>query len=148
MRPCSALAALCTLLSAAASAQGSSADDSLLWGTYRPGLYFGLRPRLPSTLMTGLIWFGTGDYQSYQSAPPSTRGRVCPPHFHDELNFRASAEPRHECDQRDGLTYSYTEHDGRSAAKQVLNDKENNVRLTIRWIKVAGGDEGAPLLVA
>ncbi|GAA5999150.1 mannosyl-oligosaccharide glucosidase [Rhodotorula paludigena] len=117
MRPCSALAALCTLLSAAAFAQGSPAEDSLLWGTYRPGLYFGLRPRLPSTLMTGLIWFGTGDYQSYQ-------------------------KPRHECDQRDGLTYSYTEHDGRSAAKQVLNDKVNNVRLTIRWIKVAGGDEG------
>ncbi|KPV71697.1 glycoside hydrolase family 63 protein, partial [Rhodotorula graminis WP1] len=94
-----------------------SANSSLLWGTYRPGLYFGLRPRLPSTLMTGLMWFGVGDYQSY-------------------------SKPRHECDQRDGLTYSFAEHDGRSAAKQVLNDKENNVRLTVRWIKVAGGAEG------
>ncbi|BGP41883.1 Processing alpha glucosidase I [Rhodotorula kratochvilovae] len=95
----------------------SSANSSLLWGTYRPGLYFGLRPRLPSTLLTGLLWFGTQDFQSY-------------------------TKPRHACDQRDGLTYSFTEHDGRSAAKEVLSDKENNVRLTVRWVKVPGGDEG------
>ena len=29
-------------------------------------LYFGLRPRLPQSLMTGLVWFGTQDYQSFQ----------------------------------------------------------------------------------
>lgn len=42
--------------------------DDLLWGAYRPGLYFGLRPRLPQSLMTGLIWFGTQNYQSLTSA--------------------------------------------------------------------------------
>lgn len=121
-----------------------SANSSLLWGTYRPGLYFGLRPRLPSTLLTGLLWFGAGDFQSYTSCVPcflpflSLRPHLAltgtrPPH----------AEPRHECDQRDGLTYSFTEHDGRSAAKEVLSDKDNNVRLTVRWIKVSGGAEGA-----
>ncbi len=45
-------------------------SSSLLWGTYRPNLYFGLRPRLPQSLMTGLVWFGTQDYQSFTSAPP------------------------------------------------------------------------------
>ena len=39
-------------------------SDSLLWGTWRPNLYFGLRPRLQQSLMTGLIWFGTQDYQA------------------------------------------------------------------------------------
>jgi mannosyl-oligosaccharide glucosidase len=38
--------------------------QALLWGPYRPNLYFGLRPRLPQSLMTGLIWFGTQNYQS------------------------------------------------------------------------------------
>ncbi|KAF9994894.1 Processing alpha glucosidase I, partial [Entomortierella chlamydospora] len=37
-------------------------NQSLLWGSYRPNLYFGTRPRLPDTVMTGLMWFGTQDY--------------------------------------------------------------------------------------
>jgi len=44
------------------------ADQSLLWGPYRPNLYFGIRPRLPQSLMTGLMWFSTLNYQSVQSA--------------------------------------------------------------------------------
>lgn len=46
-----------------------NATEELLWGTYRPGLYFGVRPRLPQSLLTGLIWFGTQDYQSFGSTP-------------------------------------------------------------------------------
>lgn len=42
-------------------------SDNLLWGAYRPGLYFGLRPQLPQSLMTGLLWFGVHDYQSFLS---------------------------------------------------------------------------------
>jgi len=29
---------------------------SLFWGTYRPGLYFGLKTRSPADLVTGLMW--------------------------------------------------------------------------------------------
>lgn len=43
-------------------------DKSLLWGPYRPNLYFGMRPRIPQSLMTGLLWFGTHDYQSIARA--------------------------------------------------------------------------------
>jgi hypothetical protein len=42
-------------------------SSSLVWGAYRPNLYFGLRPRIPQSLMTGLVWFGTQDYQSFTS---------------------------------------------------------------------------------
>ena len=49
-------------------AQGDNVTDSLLWGTFRPNLYFGLRPQLPQSLMTGLVWYGTQDYQSFSSA--------------------------------------------------------------------------------
>lgn len=58
------------LLTLAPSVTPSSFNDSnsLLWGAYRPNLYFGLRPRLPQSLMTGLVWFGTQDYESFISA--------------------------------------------------------------------------------
>jgi mannosyl-oligosaccharide glucosidase len=33
-----------------------AANTSLLWGPYRPNLYFGVRPRLPKSFMGGLMW--------------------------------------------------------------------------------------------
>lgn len=51
-------------------------NQSLLWGPYRPNLYFGVRPRLPHSLMTGLMWSnidtfnGPKDSQSPLSDPP------------------------------------------------------------------------------
>ena len=45
----------------------SQTTNETLWGAYRPNLYFGLRPRFPKSLMTGLMWFGTQDYQSASS---------------------------------------------------------------------------------
>ncbi|EPQ58475.1 glycoside hydrolase [Gloeophyllum trabeum ATCC 11539] len=98
--------------------QPSNESESLLWGAYRPGLYFGLRPRLPQSLMTGLIWFGTQDFMSV-------------------------SRPRHACDQGDGLEgYTWTEYDPRKGGVQVLNDKPNNVRVTTELIKVPGGHNG------
>jgi mannosyl-oligosaccharide glucosidase len=52
------------------SLNSSSPSGSLVWGAYRPNLYFGLRPRIPQSLMTGLIWFGTQDYRSFASKSP------------------------------------------------------------------------------
>lgn len=43
----------------------AASNDSLLWGTYRPNLYFGTRPRLPESLLTGLIWFGIENASSF-----------------------------------------------------------------------------------
>ncbi|KAK7023769.1 mannosyl-oligosaccharide glucosidase [Favolaschia claudopus] len=93
-------------------------NDTLLWGPYRPNLYFGLRPRIPQSLMTGLMWFGTHDYQSI-------------------------ARTRHACDQGDGITsYTWTEYDPREGGVQVIQDGPNNVKITTEFLKVAGGDNG------
>lgn len=46
-------------------------NQSLLWGPYRPNLYFGTRPRIPKSLMTGLMWARVDDYQSVQHSEPS-----------------------------------------------------------------------------
>ncbi|KAF9566233.1 glycoside hydrolase [Agrocybe pediades] len=98
--------------------QSTNANDTLLWGAYRPNLYFGLRPRIPQSLMTGLLWFGTQNYQ-------------------------AIGKTRHACDQGDALdSYTWTEYDTREGGVQVIKDSFNNVKITTEFLKVAGGDHG------
>lgn len=63
------------------------------------------------------MWFGAHDFQSYQKT-------------------------RHECNQADELVYNFKEHDGRSAAVQVIQDKLNNVELTTSLLKVPGDEHG------
>ncbi len=46
-------------------------NQSLLWGPYRPNLYFGVRPRLPQALMTGLMWGKVDSYTEVQNSEPS-----------------------------------------------------------------------------
>ncbi|MAD83193.1 MAG: hypothetical protein CL912_09515 [Deltaproteobacteria bacterium] len=43
-------------------------NDSLLWGPYRPNLYFGVRPRIPKSLMGGLMWSRVDNYQDVQNS--------------------------------------------------------------------------------
>ncbi len=50
-------------------------NQSLLWGPYRPNLYFGVRPRIPQSLMAGLLWGKIENYQDFQQSmflPPTT----------------------------------------------------------------------------
>ena len=52
------------------NAISTSTNSSLLWGPYRPNLYFGVRPRLPNSLLTGLLWANVNDYKAFQGSPP------------------------------------------------------------------------------
>jgi hypothetical protein len=45
-----------------------TSNNSLLWGPYRPGRYFGVRPRLPDSLIAGLMWAKVNDYQDFQQS--------------------------------------------------------------------------------
>ncbi|TFK26380.1 glucosidase I [Coprinopsis marcescibilis] len=105
------------LLSLLPLAYGGQAEDTLLWGAYRPNLYFGLRPRLPESLMTGLMWFGTQDYQSI-------------------------GKSRHSCEQNELDSYTWTEYDPREGGVQVLKDGLNNVKVTTEFLKIPGGNHG------
>ena len=46
-------------------------NESLLWGPYRPNLYFGVRPRIPKSLTTGLLWAKVDNFQTIQTSTPS-----------------------------------------------------------------------------
>jgi hypothetical protein len=43
----------------------AASNASLLWGPYRSNLYFGVKPRLPNSLLTGLLWLNVDDYKSF-----------------------------------------------------------------------------------
>lgn len=50
---------------------GLASNESLLWGPYRPNLYFGIRPRLPKSLMGGLMWSKVDNFQDVQHSMSS-----------------------------------------------------------------------------
>ena len=74
----SGLFTIFTYLSIASAEDGQNAlsdnskisNDSLLWGPYRPNLYFGVRPRIPKSLMTGLLWAKVDNFQNVQNSTP------------------------------------------------------------------------------
>lgn len=43
-------------------------NETLLWGPYRPNLYFGVRPRIPKSLTTGLLWAKVDGFQDIQNS--------------------------------------------------------------------------------
>lgn len=43
-------------------------NESLLWGPYRPNLYFGVRPRVPSGIVTALSWVKVDNYVDVQGS--------------------------------------------------------------------------------
>lgn len=51
----------------------AASNASLLWGPYRSNLYFGVRPRLPNSLVTGLLWLNADDYMSFSGSAPIPR---------------------------------------------------------------------------
>lgn len=43
-------------------------NESLLWGPYRPNLYFGVRPRVPSGIAAALSWVKVDNYVDVQGS--------------------------------------------------------------------------------
>ncbi|GIL64528.1 hypothetical protein Vafri_18422 [Volvox africanus] len=96
----------------------ASYRDQMLWGSYRSGLYFGMRTRTPKALLFGMMWFDPDDPNTIQQ-------------------LRA----RHEANQGDGLTtYGWKRHDGRLYGTQELVDGEYNI--TLSMLKSFGPESG------
>ncbi|PSK45137.1 hypothetical protein B9Z65_2277 [Elsinoe australis] len=119
---------LCTLSWAAEESVFTKAsNESLLWGAYRPNLYFGIRPRLPKSLMTGLLWARVEDFQSVQN------------------NFR------YTCEQHEGMAgYGWDSYDPRLGGTQTIKDAGNGIDITTDFVKFPdrgsnGGSWGAKI---
>jgi len=87
------------------------------WGSYRPGVYFGMKTRSAKDVVTGLMWF----------LPRSVT--------------QGSLGLRHWCEQGDNLKkWGWEKHDGRNFGIQRIQDR--GVSLTTSFVKVAGGSHG------
>ncbi|XP_047039261.1 mannosyl-oligosaccharide glucosidase [Helicoverpa zea] len=85
------------------------------WGTYRPGVYMGMKSREPRSPVFGMMW--------YELAASSHKGI------------------RHWCDQNDNLaTYGWLRHDGVTFGEQLITDNPHNI--TTSFIKTPGGEHG------
>ncbi|KAK0636210.1 glycoside hydrolase [Bombardia bombarda] len=94
-------------------------NQSLLWGPYRPNLYFGVRPRIPKSLMTGLMWGKVETYNDFQSTV------------------------RYTCEQNEGMKgYGWDEYDTRRGGVQSIHDIVNGIDITTSFVKVPGGANG------
>ena len=56
------------LATAQLSSIEKATNDSLLWGPYKPNLYFGVGPRIPKSLTGGLLWTRVEDYTTVQNS--------------------------------------------------------------------------------
>ncbi|KAF8471981.1 glycoside hydrolase [Kalaharituber pfeilii] len=94
-------------------------NETLLWGPYRPQVYFGVKPRLPDSFIGGLMWAGVDNF------------------------FGIRDQFRHTCEQDDDLDgYGWEEYDVRKGGRQVVKDKGNKIDLEMEWRKVKGGQHG------
>ncbi|KAL9601901.1 MAG: hypothetical protein Q9219_002254 [cf. Caloplaca sp. 3 TL-2023] len=123
----SALAVLLCWLQQQATAQDQTvlsetatlSNETLLWGPYRPNLYFGVRPRIPKSLTTGLLWAKVDSFENTQG------------------NFR------HTCEQHEGMAgYGWDEYDVRLGGRQTIHDAGNMIDITTEFVKVPGGSHG------
>ncbi|KAL2126219.1 hypothetical protein VTI74DRAFT_1407 [Chaetomium olivicolor] len=98
---------------------GRQNNQSLIWGPYRPNLYFGVRSRIPKSLMTGLMW---GKIKTYNDLQHTIR---------------------YTCEQNEGMKgYGWEEYDPRRGGVQSIHDIENGLDITTSFVKVPGGAHG------
>lgn len=96
-----------------------ASNDSLLWGPYRPNAYFGVRPRLPKSLTTSLLWGRVEDYTTVQH------------------NIRFT------CEQGEDMAgYGWDAYDARTGGVQTIHDKGNGVDLETSFVKFDEGRAG------
>ncbi|XP_023311834.1 mannosyl-oligosaccharide glucosidase GCS1 isoform X2 [Anoplophora glabripennis] len=89
----------------------------VFWGTYRPGVYFGLKTRDPNSLVAGLMWYFP------RRLKPGGDGI------------------RHWCEQGDNLgKYGWLKHDGTNFGIQEIVD--GYFKLTTSFVKRPGAKGG------
>lgn len=93
-----------------------SSNESLLWGPYKSNLYFGVRPRIPNSLTTSLLWARVEDFMSIQQ------------------------NVRHTCEQHEGMAgYGWDAYDPRTGGVQTIHDKGNGIDLETSFVTISEG---------
>lgn len=120
----------------AASSVGSEQASVWTWGPYRPNLYFGVRPRIPETLLMGLMW-SNGNSRNELISSKHWRSR----HFSFGVLITCiSVDLRDTCEQDDGMEgYGWTQYDTRVGGSQTIHDSNLQIDLTTNFFKTSDG---------
>lgn len=90
-------------------------DQSLNWGPYRSNLYVGIRPRIPDSILTGLLWF-----------PADT--------------FQAPMLSKHSCEQTHNIEkFGWTKYDPRYGGIESIIDNDSRLNITTEFVKTEDG---------
>ena len=107
-------------------------EESLLWGPYRPNLYLGIRPRIPNSLLMGLMW-SNADEPSKISNSTYIKARTIDAFL---LTLTVDEDLRHTCEQNEGMAgYGWVAYDVRRGGTQIINDTQNKIDLTTDFVK-------------
>lgn len=114
-----AVVAALSATAAVSAAESMHEDLSTLWGTYRPQLFFGMRPRMPDTVLTGLAWFSVASHEHY-------------------------GVWRHKAADMDGIdSFTWTYHDGRTFGEQQIIDRTLNYKIETSFVKTGHASDSA-----
>ncbi|KAG0691000.1 Processing alpha glucosidase I [Pichia californica] len=90
-------------------------QESLNWGPYRSNLYVGVRPRIPNSLLSGLLWF-----------PAET--------------FQGPLLSKHSCEQSHNIKkFGWTRYDPRFGGIENIIDNDSHLNLTTEFVKTDDG---------
>lgn len=106
-------------------------NSSLMWGTYRPNLYFGIRPRSKHPLLHGIMWSSAANHRDWQSR-----------YILFIVRLYNVQDVRHDCNMADELKYDWTFHDGRNFGAQEIKDPALNLKGTTEFLKLNSADNG------
>lgn len=89
--------------------------NSLNWGPYRSNLYLGIKPRIPDSILTGLLWF-----------PSET--------------FNGVMLSKHACDQNHNIKkFGWTKYDPRFGGLEEIFDNDAMLELNSEFVKTDDG---------
>ena len=129
---------LITSFSTASEAPSSSANASLLWNPYRPNLYVGFRPRIPNSLLLGVMWAKIDESSKMIESNHDTFAS-----WIVTLTVPHPLDLRHTCEQDEGMAgYGWVMYDARSGGLQLINDTGNNLDLLSYFAKTSDNDWG------
>lgn len=92
-----------------------TSNRSLLWGPYRSALYFGVRPRIPRSLLSGLMWFNIDGYNGV--------GNIR--HFYEQSDNMGRA--------------NWIKYDPRYGGTQIIEDNDCHITIYIDFVKSKDG---------
>lgn len=93
--------------------------DTLKWGPYRSNVYLGVRPRIPESIITGLMWFPAKSFDGMQKA-------------------------KHACDQAHNIEkFGWVKYDPRYGGREEIIDRDSELKLSVEFVKSASGQNWA-----